>query len=101
MHLAISFRQLDGSCRLRYSPGSPRGVRGARKPTVRSTDPGLRATRPLPGAKPARRLRSVCRVDLAAARPHKEVPMNASLVRQLRPHVAEFIGTFALVFIGC
>jgi aquaporin NIP len=27
--------------------------------------------------------------------------MNASLVRQLRPHVAEFIGTFALVFIGC
>ncbi len=27
--------------------------------------------------------------------------MNASLVRELRPHVAEFIGTFALVFIGC
>jgi aquaporin NIP len=27
--------------------------------------------------------------------------MNASLVRQLRPYVAEFIGTFALVFFGC
>jgi aquaporin NIP len=27
--------------------------------------------------------------------------MTVSLVRQLRPHVAEFIGTFALVFIGC
>jgi aquaporin NIP len=27
--------------------------------------------------------------------------LNTTLVRQLRPHVAEFIGTFALVFIGC
>ena len=27
--------------------------------------------------------------------------MNSSLVRQLRPHVAEFIGVFALVFVGC
>ena len=27
--------------------------------------------------------------------------MSESLIRQLRPHVAEFIGTFALVFIGC
>jgi aquaporin NIP len=27
--------------------------------------------------------------------------MNESLVKQLRPHVAEFIGTFALVFVGC
>jgi aquaporin NIP len=27
--------------------------------------------------------------------------MKASLIRELRPHVAEFIGTFALVFIGC
>jgi len=27
--------------------------------------------------------------------------LNASLIRVLRPHVAEFIGTFALVFFGC
>ena len=27
--------------------------------------------------------------------------MNQSLIRFMRPHVAEFIGTFALVFIGC
>jgi aquaporin NIP len=27
--------------------------------------------------------------------------LNASLIRLLRPHVAEFIGTFALVFFGC
>jgi aquaporin NIP len=27
--------------------------------------------------------------------------VNQSLIRFMRPHVAEFIGTFALVFIGC
>jgi aquaporin NIP len=27
--------------------------------------------------------------------------LNASPIRMLRPHVAEFIGTFALVFFGC
>jgi MIP family channel proteins len=27
--------------------------------------------------------------------------LNVSLIRLLRPHVAEFIGTFALVFFGC
>ena len=30
-----------------------------------------------------------------------ELDLNASLIRFLRPHVAEFIGTFALVFFGC
>jgi aquaporin NIP len=33
----------------------------------------------------------------APGEPH----LNASMTRLLRPHVAEFIGTFALVFFGC